>query len=723
MNFIRQSLMMVNKYAFGIFVAIIIAQYINLGVFTAETSLYPDSEGYITYANLLKTGQFTEALNNPRTFVVPLIYALFNVESSNTQLIPSIHYLMYAIALLVLFKALTVHGLSKLQSLAFCSPLLFSSVLSPWLTALLSEIIGVSFLILSYAFAIIVSARHQRKLLFSVALALSIFATYQARPAFIFIVGTASLLFFYLRLATFKRIRFSDILQIGCIALIPIVAWSAFKSRVAPDSKNGGVVGISLLGIAAPLELINNGIANTVPDPSPETVFVQNIIDQEKRDGQSHYSTCWDISDLSFSSYTLLKKCYGAFAQFLYFATNRSIYPAQLADAVPHETQLTAENQQRLALTAIDSYLDQSKFVGKSADGMHIFSISPNGELIVWTADEAEVIGSSELFLIIELLETDSNRNVTHLTILENIDATGNAPKFTIQHRAVELAISRAIETVENPANTSGWASLNSEVLDTEKNAIRRYITGNIADVIQIEDVNADAIPDLSLQWIDGNSYIWLLGATQQLITPNNPYVDALLLRYSTDAITQNWKLYAQFLFHNTVQAGLDTLTFEYHPFLETVALIGLITLTAVQLLISGLTLRWRLIIGGICGGVAILMYQRSLTMELVFSILLVHVLYYCLANFLGKSNAAQDNLYVQWLNRLAPLSALTLMHYCFGILFLIPIQIAQSRYIDPLSVFFPGLLCLAGIFAMQLAIDTIQARAEIPTVKVQSNN
>jgi len=162
-----------------------------------------DGPGYINF-------DFTNLkiiLDQQRTFGAPLIikaYSLFDKELSNW---PNFIFIIYSFSNLILFYSLIKINFSKTFSFLFVLGLICSNTLYSY-TAYLSELLGISLVILALGFFFLGTKRNNIFLLFIFSIFL--FLSYQVRPGFVVITLFPIFYYFFRNLKiNFKIIFFS----------------------------------------------------------------------------------------------------------------------------------------------------------------------------------------------------------------------------------------------------------------------------------------------------------------------------------------------------------------------------------------------------------------------------------------------------------------------------------------------------------------------------------
>lgn len=162
-----------------------------------------DGPGYINF-------DFTNLkiiLDQQRTFGAPLIikvYSLFDKELTNW---PNFIFIIYSLSNLMLFYSLIKINFSKIFSFLFVLGLICSNTLYSF-TAYLSELLGISFVILSLSFFFLGTKRNNIFLL--IVFSFFLFLSYQVRPGFVVITLFPIFYYFFRNLRiNFKIIFFS----------------------------------------------------------------------------------------------------------------------------------------------------------------------------------------------------------------------------------------------------------------------------------------------------------------------------------------------------------------------------------------------------------------------------------------------------------------------------------------------------------------------------------
>ena len=134
-------------------------------------------------------------LDQQRTFGGPLIIKLYQIFDENLLHWPKFIYIIYSLSNLILLNSLIKFNFSKIFSFFLILGLTFSNTLYAY-TAYLSELLGISFVILFISFFF--HSLRTNKLFYYIIFSLFLFFSYQIRPGFVVFVFLP-IIYFFLR--------------------------------------------------------------------------------------------------------------------------------------------------------------------------------------------------------------------------------------------------------------------------------------------------------------------------------------------------------------------------------------------------------------------------------------------------------------------------------------------------------------------------------------------
>ena len=144
----------------------------------------PDSASYIAVSNM----PLREALCSQRTLGYPLLLKAVTLASPNYALLPWVHLAMLFLATFLLDAAMRRFGASPWQALAVASGAMFGAIQqSWWIPAILTDLPALALAITCIGFLLWTVAEPRQPAVWC-GLILSLAATYQVRPAYLFLI-------------------------------------------------------------------------------------------------------------------------------------------------------------------------------------------------------------------------------------------------------------------------------------------------------------------------------------------------------------------------------------------------------------------------------------------------------------------------------------------------------------------------------------------------------
>ncbi|NEQ64718.1 MAG: hypothetical protein F6K21_04275 [Symploca sp. SIO2D2] len=236
----------------------------------------PDSGTYSSF------GEIYTMLSSARTLGYPLFIQAVSVISPDLSILPTVQFFIYAIAAFVFFVSLRIYGFSQLQALIITCPLFYLQFPQTYIPYLLTESLAVSFAMLTIAFLILVVSKPKNILLW-LGLSVTLFYTYQIRPAFLFLIPLIPLLGLALFVIKYNYLnwhqRYSKILlQLLATSIIPLLLFSTFRFFIVGQFGLVSFGGFNIMGIAS--QMLTEDL---LPSLSLENQKIANLI-IEKRD-------------------------------------------------------------------------------------------------------------------------------------------------------------------------------------------------------------------------------------------------------------------------------------------------------------------------------------------------------------------------------------------------------------------------------------------------------
>ena len=174
-----------------------------------------------------------ESLRAMRTFGYPLLLRFGALLAPSHAAVPALHFLLHVLAVVVFWVGLKRVIRSDWTRLAVASSLLYSNVLLRYVNALAADSLASSLAIATMG-CLLLALFGQPRRVYWWALALSVFATYQVRPAYLFLIPLVPALAVALRwLATprsapgppWRSLALSSI----AVVLIPLLAFCTVR--------------------------------------------------------------------------------------------------------------------------------------------------------------------------------------------------------------------------------------------------------------------------------------------------------------------------------------------------------------------------------------------------------------------------------------------------------------------------------------------------------------
>ncbi len=219
-----------------------------------------DDDGYWSSLREMERGGLAGILSNVRTFGYPLLLLLVEQISPSLQALPLVQVAVRVLAVFVFYAGLrSVSGGKGWLAMLVASTLLyanaiFSGDVVPRVSQVMSDAVGESLLILTAGLLLRIAGRPARPLPW-VAFTLSLFLTYQTRPAYQFLIALFPVLGWVLLGLAVPRpewVRWRLRVGLGLLAacLVPFLGWCTFRLLTVGHFGVVSYTGNALCGIA-----------------------------------------------------------------------------------------------------------------------------------------------------------------------------------------------------------------------------------------------------------------------------------------------------------------------------------------------------------------------------------------------------------------------------------------------------------------------------------------
>lgn len=271
----------------GLPLALLLAQIgVSVVVLTASGGLdpviRPDTRSYV---NVSRAPTVARALARHRTYAYPLFLKALRelpAEPLPMTVIPKIHAAVFFVAVLVFWFAVRAWSGSAWLALAAATPLISAPVLflapriQPDFPAAGLALIAVSLLLRL--------ARRPRRIVLWILITLIVFATYQARPAYVFLIPFVPAMGWVLRACNEGRLKLAQAPWAAGLALAMVLPFLVFANARKEMVGHFGLVaftGFNLIGITA--SFLDDEIIETLPPERRE--LAESILRQRTARG------------------------------------------------------------------------------------------------------------------------------------------------------------------------------------------------------------------------------------------------------------------------------------------------------------------------------------------------------------------------------------------------------------------------------------------------------
>lgn len=272
-----------------------------------DAEVVPDTNSYMR-ASRASTAK--QALMQHRTYGYPLLLRSLRAlpgEPPHLAAIPKIHAALFFAAALLFWFAVRAWSGSSWLALASATPLASAPVLSliprvqPDFAAAALALIAISTLLLL--------AQNPGRIALWILLTLVVFATYQVRPAYVFLIPLVPLIGWILRICREGRLKLAQARWAAGLALamiLPFLVFAGVRRAVVGHFGLVSFTGFNLIGIAA--SFIDEDMIETLPSENRQLAAVilgqrsawgwqPMTLDGDTRIWQQQYNTnTWKVS-------------------------------------------------------------------------------------------------------------------------------------------------------------------------------------------------------------------------------------------------------------------------------------------------------------------------------------------------------------------------------------------------------------------------------------------
>lgn len=222
----------------------------------------PDTRSYLQSA---RSSTLEVALSDYRTTGYPLFLRLLGGGQVNTARVPAAHLTLYSLAILLFWLGLRRYTGSAWLAFAGATPLPYAWVVD-LMPEIMTDVLAVTLTLVVVSVLLILATRPASPLLWA-ALAFSVFATYQVRPATVFLIAWAPLVAAVLRLCRERRAVPGLIRWLSGLALATILPYLLFAALRLVVVGHFGLVafgGTNLAGVTACL--LDDEVVEELPE-------------------------------------------------------------------------------------------------------------------------------------------------------------------------------------------------------------------------------------------------------------------------------------------------------------------------------------------------------------------------------------------------------------------------------------------------------------------------
>lgn len=251
---------------FWLFTVALFVKWERAGLLILQKS--PDSLSYNLSQFGLESGDgLRTALTNLRTLGYPLLLKIVSTFSPDLQLLPEVQFIMFACAIFLLFFGLRSYGFSGWQALFGSWPLLLTINFQEHVGQQLTETAAESMAVAAIAFLLMIVSKPAGLARWA-GLIISLFLTYQIRPAFLFMIPALPLIGLFLHVIKHERWQanlkpLAVKLLLACF--LPFFAFSVVRSQLVGHFGVVSFEGFNIAGLATNMDMLTEDVVADLP--------------------------------------------------------------------------------------------------------------------------------------------------------------------------------------------------------------------------------------------------------------------------------------------------------------------------------------------------------------------------------------------------------------------------------------------------------------------------
>jgi hypothetical protein len=227
--------------------AVLLVVLVRGGQFVLQRQ--PDSHFY----EIFQTWPLGAALSQMRTFGYPLFLSAARLPSRSLSYLPLCQFLFHLLAVLVFYRGLRLAGVAPWTALVVASPLLYARTMTESVGMVQADLVAASLAVITAGLLLAVLGRPRSRTAWA-GVTLSLFLTYQTRPAYLFLVALVPLLGWLLpfvgKLPAGRADRRHVAVGLTAAALLPLLAFCCLRWAAVGHFGVVSFGGRNLIGIA-----------------------------------------------------------------------------------------------------------------------------------------------------------------------------------------------------------------------------------------------------------------------------------------------------------------------------------------------------------------------------------------------------------------------------------------------------------------------------------------